>query len=63
MDTKISEMPGDPFPDRVWTKINYSRVTVDMGGIKENVMACTCFLVLLDFEKCMCKHHVAVKNH
>lgn len=61
IDTKIREMPGDWFPDRFWTKVNHRRVTVDMGGIKE-IMACTCFLVPPNFEKCMCKHHVAIKN-
>lgn len=41
--------------------MNHKRMTVYMGGIKD-IMACTCFLVVLDFEKCVCKHHIAVKN-
>lgn len=48
-DTKISEMPGDWFPDRVWTKTNHRRVTVEWEVLKRTswlVLASLLFLIL-----------------
>jgi len=33
------------------------------GGIKENIMDCTCLMILLDSENHMDKHDIAVRTH